>query len=907
MRKITSSVTLLFVVFYVTINFAQVSPKKGVKPPADILEIQQMIQSEYSNGYYAEKFRERKNIREKISQGLLSESALVTDTVFALTLMGQFMDLPGFYTQEQFQAKLYDGPNPTGTVTDYYTEVSYNQLHFTGDAKGWYNVNGNIQNYSPGSSSGGPKFVVELIQSSDPTLNFADYIQYYDAQNKPHIGFLAVVHSGAGAEAGANNIWSHRWNFTVYSGGPITTNDIDPNSGFNVIIDGPYAIMPERNGGNNNEGSLIEIGVFAHEFGHIFGLPDLYDTDGSSEGLGNWCLMAAGSWGGNDSSPETPVHMSAWCKKQMGWVTPINISSLEKELSIPNVEENPVVYRIWLNGTITQQYFLVENRQKIGFDANIYDSGLLIYHVDDAVGSNQNENHYKVDLEQADGNRNLNNGQNRGDAGDPFPGATNNRRFDWNTNPDSKDYVLNNTFVSVRKIDKNGNTMIGNLDINPGPFLYTEKETVLFELAFGETPLVKSVTLSNYGFEDLTINSITSQAGPFTLLTQPTYPVTLSTNESLTLEIQFDPGNLGMYQEFMEINDNDPSIEGLNLKGTAYQLNPANTNIFYASANASLPDTGVTLSLNKLTGEGTVLGESNFADIRALTVHPQTNILYGIVPGNTSSDLVRVNATEGDAYTCYNLPGLGFMVGVAFDTSGILYGAKQSGELYSIDLVTGATSLITTTVQLTAIAFDPTTNELWATPRVVVGQKDRIFKIDLSTGDTTVIGRTGFNVQTNDLAFDETGALYGVIGGVTDIGKLISINKTTAVGTEVGETGYTNVQSLAYRTSGTSSVDEIEQLPGTFSLGQNYPNPFNPTTKIEFQIAELGFVTLKIYDVIGNEIATLVNEQKPAGNYEIEFNSHSSLSGIKELPSGVYFYQLKSGNLVQTKKMLLIK
>jgi hypothetical protein len=55
-----------------------------------------------------------------------------------------------------------------------------------------------------------------------------------------------VVHAGAGAEAGANNIWSHRWNFTVYSGGPITTNDIDPVSGFNVIIDGPYAIMPER-------------------------------------------------------------------------------------------------------------------------------------------------------------------------------------------------------------------------------------------------------------------------------------------------------------------------------------------------------------------------------------------------------------------------------------------------------------------------------------------------------------------------------------------------------------------------------------------------------------------------------------------------------------------------------------
>jgi M6 family metalloprotease-like protein len=900
-KKINIMVTYLLTFLWVSASFAQVSPKKGVKPPADFTKYQQLIQSEYSKGYYADKFSERKQIREQISQGLLPESALVVDTVFALTLMGQFTDLPGFYTQEQFQAQLYDGPNPTGTVTDYYTEVSYDQLYFTGDAKGWYNVLGGIQNYSPGSSSGGPKFVVELIQASDPTLNFADYIQYYDSQNRPHIGFIAVVHSGAGAEAGANNIWSHRWNFTVYSGGPITTNDIDPISGFNVIIDGPYAIMPERSGGNNSEGSLIEIGVFAHEFGHIFGLPDLYDTDGSSEGLGNWCLMAAGSWGGNDSSPETPTHMSAWCKKQLGWVTPTNITSLEQDFSVENVEENPVVYRMWLEGTIANQYFLIENRQHLGYDINIRNSGFLIYHVDDNQGSNQNENHYKVDLEQADGLRNLNNGQNRGDAGDPFPGSYNNTRFDWNTNPNSKDYSLQNTFVSVRNIQKNGNTMIGDFDVHSGAFLFTEKETILFESEFGKPPLVKLVTISNYGFDDLIITDITSESGPFTLLTPPTYPVTLVTNESLTLEIEFNPNNLVFYSEFMAFNDNDPMFEGLTLNGQAYVMNPALTDIFYAISNVSVPDTGKSLLLDKNTGEGTELGGSNFADVRALTVDPISNILYGIVPGVTSSDIIRVNATEGDAYTLYTLNGLGLMVAVAFDTSGILYGAKQNGEIYTIDLSNGTTILATTSpVQLTAIAFDPITNELWATPRLLVGQKDKIFKIDLSTGDTTNVGRTGFNVQTNDLAFDETGALFGVIGGATDIGKLISIDKISAVGTEVGETGYTNVQSLAYRTSGTSSVNEIEQIPGTFSLEQNYPNPFNPSTKIEFRIAELGLVTLKVYDVLGNELMTLVNEQKQAGNYEFEFNASS-------LSSGVYFYQLKSGNLTQTKKMVLLK
>jgi len=97
-----------------------------------------------------------------------------------------------------------------------------------------------------------------------------------------------------------------------------------------------------------------------------------------------------------------------------------------------------------------------------------------------------------------------------------------------------------------------------------------------------------------------------------------------------------------------------------------------------------------------------------------------------------------------------------------------------------------------------------------------------------------------------------------------------------------------------------------------FILRQNYPNPFNPNTKIKYQIPELSFVTLTVYDVLGNEIAALVNEEKNIGNYEIEFNSHSG--SARNLTSGVYFYSLQvypanggPGNFVATKKMLLLK
>jgi hypothetical protein len=95
-----------------------------------------------------------------------------------------------------------------------------------------------------------------------------------------------------------------------------------------------------------------------------------------------------------------------------------------------------------------------------------------------------------------------------------------------------------------------------------------------------------------------------------------------------------------------------------------------------------------------------------------------------------------------------------------------------------------------------------------------------------------------------------------------------------------------------------------------FSLSPNFPNPFNPTTKISYQIPVLSFVTLKVYDVLGNEIAELVNEEKPAGSYEVEFSAiGGSASGgnAYNVTSGIYFYQLTTGNFIETKKMVLIK
>ena len=102
-----------------------------------------------------------------------------------------------------------------------------------------------------------------------------------------------------------------------------------------------------------------------------------------------------------------------------------------------------------------------------------------------------------------------------------------------------------------------------------------------------------------------------------------------------------------------------------------------------------------------------------------------------------------------------------------------------------------------------------------------------------------------------------------------------------------------------------TDVSEFTSEVNAYGLSNNYPNPFNPSTVISYQLPVSGDVTLKVFDVLGNEIATLLDEYKPAGNYEIEFNV--AQISRPEIASGIYFYQLKAGDFIETKKMILLK
>jgi len=108
------------------------------------------------------------------------------------------------------------------------------------------------------------------------------------------------------------------------------------------------------------------------------------------------------------------------------------------------------------------------------------------------------------------------------------------------------------------------------------------------------------------------------------------------------------------------------------------------------------------------------------------------------------------------------------------------------------------------------------------------------------------------------------------------------------------------LNGVVYGDTTLTDVGDENKLPNEFFLSQNYPNPFNPQTTISYSIPNSSLVQIQMFDVLGKEVLTLLNEEKSAGNYKLSFNA-------SDLTSGVYFYQLRAGDFIQTKKMILIK
>ena len=374
-----------------------------------------------------------------------ADRAPLRGDVRVVVVLVDFTDAPMAQTAQHFNDLFFSsGVIATGSVREYFAEVTHGLVNITGQVVGPFHLSNTMGFYANGASGTGGTLpnartmAREAAQLANPSVNFAPF----DNDGDGFVDAFIVIHAGPGAEVTGNtgHIWSHKW--------------VLPNGAFNA--DGTsifaYLTVPEDS----------EIGVCAHELGHLlFGWPDLYDTDSSSSGIGNWCLMAGGSW---NNGGRTPAHPSAWCKVNQGWVSVDNLTT-NQEVSIADVKTGHSVHRLWKDGGQSSEFFLVENRQRTLYDAFLPGEGLLIWHIDETIATNSDESHPRVALEQADGQRHLEHGQGRGDAGDAYPGSSGNRTFNSASTPNSKSYGDVDTCVAVTSIGDPGPTMTARLGV----------------------------------------------------------------------------------------------------------------------------------------------------------------------------------------------------------------------------------------------------------------------------------------------------------------------------------------------------------------------------------------------------------------------------------------------------------
>ncbi|MBL7191732.1 M6 family metalloprotease domain-containing protein [bacterium] len=895
-------ISSVLTIFVITVSgFALTPAQPGVTPPPVIIEFAR----NWGGDYYLypalvntmKRYAEAK--RDALKYGLDE-----IDDVY-----GYFPVICGLYADSgapnwpvsNMQQQLFDGPWPTGTMREYYEEISFDQFHLDGIVYDWVQSSMTLAYVCPPGSFGYPEygghldeFLIELLQWNDPFVNFGQY-DNDGPDGEPNSGdddgfvdAMFFIHDGAGAETGANNIWSHSWNMLYLTGSNFYTDDPCANGG--PIKIGPYIIQPSVNG----SGGMIEIGVFCHEFGHALGLPDLYDTDYSSEGIGVWGLMSGGSW----NTPAKPSHMISWSRYKLGWIDPIEVYNWQHNTSIPPIETTGTAYKLWTNGSYGgNQYFMIENRQAYGFDINVRGEGLTIWHVDEAANQ-QNEDHPKVDMEEADGFDHLYYNSNSGDAGDVFPGITNNNWFDEFSYPNSLNYWNNPTQVAVWDIELEGENIITNLDV------------VYFQ------PLLE---FTGYDLEDI-IGNNDGRADP-----GETIELWIFLENQWAAAVNVT-GELSTSSGDITIIDPSGSFGAIASQGFGNnQSNPFQFSISPDAVSGEWHDFEVLLS-----------DAGGYSDTLSFS------LLIGRPP------ILLVDDDQGEDYEGFIANGL--------ENADALYEiwevASQGAPIDEIMLyesviwMTGDDSLYTlTTYDITYLQqFIDAGGTLIMTGQNInedIGSTNFFtdyLKCQPSNGDVNQVMLTG--VPENPVSSGMNLMIVGVYGAFNQTSPSsvmpIDIAEPLFIYTngEIGGVNYyyestgAHVVYLAFGleavsgmggASGSTTIAQILQavfdwadtqtginhninneLPDETVLKGNYPNPFNNSTVIGFELRDAGEISLVVYDIQGREVQSLVTGHLSSGQHEVIWNA-------EDFSSGIYFAKLKADNFTQTRKMLLIK
>jgi len=272
----------------------------------------------------------------------------------------------------------------------------------------------------------------------------------------------------------------------------------------------------------------------------------------------------------------------------------------------------------------------------------------------------------------------------------------------------------------------------------------------------------------------------------------------------------------------------------------------------------------------------------------------------------SGSSIENLNSFGGYLTIKYNSKGIQqwirFYEGTAnFFTLPRAMKVDKSGNVY----VTGYSTESGQGYNITTIKYNTNGDTLW---RVSYhnGPNDIASDIDIdSFGNTYITGRSDGNgtgddfvtIKYNELGIQQWAINYDFSIQFGDFGRSIFVDRNGSVFV----TGNSDRDIMTIKYSQLTGIQSVSEIPDVFNLEQNYPNPFNPRTVIKYKLSMFHFVSLKVYDILGNEVASLVNENKPAGSYEVVFDG-------SDFPSGIYFYSLSiNGNVIDTKRMVLLK
>lgn len=374
-----------------------------------------------------------------------------------------FSNAPAPFPAIQYDSVLFaENPGaalgrPYSTRT-FYEQLSNGLVQITGVVHNWIRAD-SVDSYYEQNCNGifcsdVSRFATLLLATLDSADDGVFDWSQFDKDLDGVVDFVTFLHSDVDGACGTPHIWAHRYYISALNGGsPFVTKTPWPGHAGQFIKIDSYTIQSGKGGSTACDGSqIMPIGIITHETGHAFGLPDLYDVSGNSEGIGEWGLMGSSGY----TTALSPGRYDAWSAAELGWVKVDSLASSQL-VDIGPVQTSDTVFYAGVPGT--GEYFYFENRASLESDtaqmnpafSRHKQPGLLIWHLDqdiiDAHGINMDNevnavSPHGVALVQADGLRNLDAdpttaASNRGDPGDAYAGSSGNRRFSYTTNPAS--------------------------------------------------------------------------------------------------------------------------------------------------------------------------------------------------------------------------------------------------------------------------------------------------------------------------------------------------------------------------------------------------------------------------------------------------------------------------------------